>query len=405
MTITWPAIVRLTAAGAVAVGLLLGMSSAQAGMMSSLSADASLHRMSNGEIAFDNGAGPPRLDVINPNGSGLRPLTRSCTTTTTNCVFRAIKWSPDGRKLAFLRGNAGGARTPAHLSLFVINADGSREKWLARCDPSGCGAFGGSRLSWSPNGSRILFSRGGSLTVVNTRTSRLRRITTCTGLHPGSAGKKGCSDSDPAWSPDGSRTLFSRWLFSQNASELIVMHPDGSGLRRITRPQTNGTNDSVWSPDGHSIAFDSSDRSGDRIHEVRADGSHLSTLVSGPPGSGPGVPSWSPDATHIVFFKTPRVPRAGPGHPPAFKPEVWVMTANGTRQTRLYHSLCCIGDWGRPIWSPDGMHIAFSVTVLSRDERSLRAPKSGLFTMGADGRHLRRLVAADANELAWQPNP
>jgi hypothetical protein len=45
------------------------------------------------------------------------------------------------------------------------------------------------------------------------------------------------------------------------------------------------------------------------------------------------------------------------------------------------------------------------VTVLSRDERSLRASKSGIFTMDADGHRLRRLVAADANELAWQPIP
>jgi Tol biopolymer transport system component len=42
-----------------------------------------------------------------------------------------------------------------------------------------------------------------------------------------------------------------------------------------------------------------------------------------------------------------------------FSFEVWVIGADGSDATRLFHGDCCIGDWRGPVWSPDGTRIAF----------------------------------------------
>ena len=59
-------------------------------------------------------------------------------------------------------------------------------------------------------------------------------------------------DSDPAWSPDGSKIAF---ISSRDgAFEIYVMNADGSGQTRLT----NGLADNAWpswSPDGPKIAF------------------------------------------------------------------------------------------------------------------------------------------------------
>ena len=47
----------------------------------------------------------------------------------------------------------------------------------------------------------------------------------------------------------------------------------------------------------------------------------------------------------------------GGGH--GFSFEVWVIGADGSAPMRLFHGQCCIEDWRPPVWSPDGMRVAF----------------------------------------------
>jgi Tol biopolymer transport system component len=395
MTMTRSAVIRLTVAVPLALAVLFsvpaqrggsGTTIARAGMTSSLGAAASLHRMSNGKIAFF--AGPdPRLNVINPDGTGQKRLTLPCPPgpVQTGCDIEGYAWSPHGTRLAFIQGYP--SRTGHNtMSLFVVNADGSGEKQLARCgQATGCNwAYGypyGSRLSWSPDGSRIVFSDRSSLYVVKVNGGVLRRLThDCT--------KKSCTDVSPAWSPDGSRIAFVRE--GNTDSRLHVVNADGSGSKPLAR-LLGSVRYPMWSPDGRSIAFEA----GEGIYTMHADGSHLMPLVpfSGPSGSGAGQPSWSPDGTRILYDSTPGYSTHSGGH---YRFEVWVMNANGTGRRRLYHSACCTSFSGFPIWSPDGKYIAFDLDI--------SAYPPGIYLMDADGRHLHRLTPF-RTLAAWQPIP
>jgi TolB protein len=75
-------------------------------------------------------------------------------------------WSPDGRKIAYWRW-AGGEDEWFGAKLFVVNADGSRERRVRA----------GASPAWSPDGSRIVFARWGGLATISADGSDLRTVT------------------------------------------------------------------------------------------------------------------------------------------------------------------------------------------------------------------------------------
>jgi Tol biopolymer transport system component len=79
---------------------------------------------------------------------------------------------------------------------------------------------------------------------------------------------------EPAWSPDGSRIVFTsiRDRYGETcfhecspSGEIYVARADGTDLRRLTRSQADDRSPS-WAPDGRSIAF-VSDRSNRANHD------------------------------------------------------------------------------------------------------------------------------------------
>jgi Tol biopolymer transport system component len=184
------------------------------------------------QIAFDSSRdGTSHIYVINADGTGITALTRETD-------FRPV-WSPDGKKIVF-----GSVRDKAP-SIYVMNTNGSAQTRLTAGNTVDTGP-----LSWSPDSRQIAFADlrdNGSIPQIYTMgangASQLRvRPDVDTQI-----------ETDPAWSPDGTRIAFVRR--SQTATDLFLMNPDGSGLVNLTNTPAAPKSSPTWSPDGKRIAF------------------------------------------------------------------------------------------------------------------------------------------------------
>ncbi len=150
--------------------------------------------------------------VVRTDGTGLVRLT-----TTGDCSRPA--WSPDGRRIAFIRQK--GFKPGA---VWVMGADGSGKQRVVRVKK-----LLGPGLAWSP-GAEILFSNVESddvaaILAVAADGSGLRHVTP--------AGKRPTIDSEPAWAPDG-RVFFARVKSDRVPGKVCAVAGDGSGETFVT---------------------------------------------------------------------------------------------------------------------------------------------------------------------------
>ena len=176
---------------------------------------------------------------------------------------------------------------PGHgKDLFIMDYDGHNTKKLTN--------HGSSVLSpdCSPDGRQVVFTSDKSwdhdVYLLNFKATRLpaegRRITR--GIH---------LDNSPRWSPDGTRVAFSR------NGDIYVASPSGEILKRLTGSPAIDLSP-TWSPDGKKIAF-VSDRAGTpNIYVISSEGGRATRITSGGYNTDP---VWSPNASvnRIAFVK------------------------------------------------------------------------------------------------------
>jgi Tol biopolymer transport system component len=197
------------------------------------------------------GVGGPRsrgVYRVDAAGGGLRRLTAGS----------GPAWSPDGTKIASLRG--------AHV--FTVKPDGTGAAKLTTVARATVGP-----LSWSPDSTRIAVSRGGDIYAVRADGGGETRLTTSSRR-----------ETKPAWSPDGSRIAY------VDASRLAVVNADGSGAKRLT---AEGATVPAWSPDSKRIAFAES--------IMNADGTGRRSLIA----AGSTTPQWAPGSAIVVGDDVP----------------------------------------------------------------------------------------------------
>ena len=138
-------------------------------------------------------------------------------------------WSPDGLSIVFTSDRTGSA------DLFLVKPDGGSGLSQLTNDP----AYD-DQAAFAPDGKQLVFvsTRGGgtaTLWTMDIATRGVKRLT---------SGKGG--DFRPSWSPDGKWIAFSssrnhdapfahgRWERLQLADYVYIIHPDGSGLKKVT---------------------------------------------------------------------------------------------------------------------------------------------------------------------------
>ena len=258
------------------------------------------------------GGGFNNLMVMNPDGTGVRRLTR-----TDGDV--APSWSPDGTQVVYTRATTvEGCDFTVCAQIWIVDADGTDAHGLAPASAVRGGA------DWSPDGDRLVFDEtnrdaSGELEidevdifVMNVDGSDLRQLTDGPGQSSG-----------PAWSPDGDRIAFTRQSEGEGGvieTDAYVMDSDGSEERRLTHGGESYF--SAWLPDGDQIAVarDGGDPFLGSIVLVNADGSGEPLLL--PPGENVGGPVWSPDGSQIAFIRSDVELGLVLGG-------IWVMDANG----------------------------------------------------------------------------
>ena len=179
--------------------------------------------------------------------------------------------------------------------------------------------------------------------------------------------------SDPVWSPDGTKIVYSGPDQSGRNSQLLVMDADGSNGYVLAR----GT-DPVWSPDGTKIAYDSGG-----IFVVAADGTNPQLLARG------FDPTWSPDGSKIAYLDLTE----------SRSVEVFVVDADGGIPQQLTTGGSQNRHWPGLVWSPDGTKIAH-VT----DPSGTSGSTDGIQIVVVDIESKIQHSVAEGRDPAWSPD-
>ena len=191
--------------------------------------------------------------------------------------------------------------------------------------------------------------------------------------------------SDPQISPDGRRVAFVATALSEEKdaylSQIWVVDASGGAPRRFTAGPKRDT-EPRWSPDGSRLAFvsDREAKKKGQLYVMRADGGEPVRLTD--LKNGVTSPAWSPDGTRLAFIsrvggweepeseeekQKSRPPRVittlkykynGEGFVYDRRPHVFVVAADGGGPPKQLTD----GDFADadPAWSPDGRLIAFT---------------------------------------------
>jgi Tol biopolymer transport system component len=301
-------------------------------------------------------------------------------------LFTGMRWSPDGKRIIFHRAIE--KMPPAVREVFSMDPQFK----LVRT-----GAF----PSYSPDGRQIAESdasyRVGEfhpnarprVFVMNVNGSNRRVL-----FESATESAMGL-----AWSPRGDRIAFGLGAnFPRpgrfDPSQVAIVSPDGSGLRRITPPDEGNYHFPDWSPDGTRLVLRVATPKGKGLAILDVDSGLLTSLTS---DAVDNLPKWSPKGDAITFTTN----RDGDW-------EIYAICPDGTGLTRLTNSP---GNDAHAAWSPDGRWLAFSSARGGFRDEMARGGGGGqgatdIFVMRPDGTDVRQLTDDAAEEgttaFAWQ---
>lgn len=275
-------------------------------------------------------------------------------------------------KLAFVSFRDG------NPEIYTTNPDGTQQVRLTT-NPGSSDLPSDFWPSWSPDGAKIVYTsdRGGDgnldVWTMNPDGTGQSRITTSP-----------AGDLDPALSPDGTKVVFVRGLFSPSGPpvfDIYSVNLNGTGETNLTQSDANETEPAV-SPDGSKIAFERELEGGNHdIFIMNTDGTEEKQLTDTP--AHEGHPNFSPDGTKIVFDDNFHAEE------PSVRGFIYTMNTDGSGRAQLTtredrHGLAA--------FSPDGTRISFTAS-------------EDIWTMNADGSNQVQVTSHPAPDIqsSWQP--
>lgn len=325
----------------------------------------------NGKIVFSSDRHYKGISIwtMNPDGSSPTRLTDDASRMEKLPDFSPVYdlspvWSPDGTKIAFI------SNRNYLFSLYVMNADGSNAR-LVTDRPLEVG-----QPAWSPDGSKIAFTAGITGTIGMTKPSANIYVINVDGSGLTQLTRDAGANGSPDWSPDGKQMVFVSNRDNQNKSTIWLMNADGSNQRVLPNPQNTTSagfigGEPAWSPDGTKILFTSygacGDTAGVAIYVTNIDGSNSRSITNDAKQCGwYSSPGWSPDGSKIVATLTIR---SGRVNDPA--PQIVVMNADGSNQTSISNRGRFVFNSGmsaftedQPDWQPVSAPLASTSSVV-----------------------------------------
>lgn len=251
-----------------------------------------LRRKIGGHIAYVTGGGTTTPLFVAEPGDGIpgRELGGVAG------IVSLPAWSPDGDSIAYLE-NLG----TSSQAVRIASADGGAPRRIAvgHSDPGRTTQV--FQLAWAPAGDRIAILRGDPAKVA--RRTRVELVDEAGRTIDRSVLRSVNVDSRLSWSPNGRRLVYRSVPSQAGASgagnepfrpfgALAIASLDGH-TKTLALP-TKAT-DPAWSPDGSAIAF----ASPEGIATVRPSGREFRVLV---PGQGQDLmPAWSPDGHWLTY--------------------------------------------------------------------------------------------------------
>ena len=243
---------------------------------------------------------------VRPDGTGEKQLTSDAAGVTTEPDV-----SPDGRWIVYTLYRNG----QEDLSVIKkIRADGTHQRTLDQTCTAPCLTDG--YPAWGPHGKRIALQRGLGPRRGDNRMFALF-VMRADGLHARQITQRGkdplarqpYGDFAPAWSPNGRRLAFERFVQATGHRAIFTIRLDGTGLRRLT-PWRVDASQPDYSPNGRWILFrtqHNSDVSGN-IQLVRPDGTDRHPVTHARSSQAKWLSaSFSPNGRRIAAGHTPIV--------------------------------------------------------------------------------------------------